>query len=455
MKKLFLIFLLLSAYFADGQRILMYVGDGASGYSGDNGQASTAEISFPIGISVDNIGNLLICENSFVRKVSFATNIITTLAGSDTASSFGFGGDGGLATCAGVFGPYAVCSDRTNNTYIADQWYSEIRKVTFTTGLIDTFAGCRLVGDFGDGANAKYAKFNTISCICIDTLNAFLYVSDGYNYRVRKINMVSGIIEAYAGNGTNGYSGDGGPATAANFSKVFGLVVDKVGNLYIGDWNNGRIRKVDYATGIVTTVVGNGTVGYSGDGGPATAAQINKTTAICFDSCGNMFFSDENNQRVRRVDATTGIITTVAGNGTAGYSGDGGTATAAEFNHPTGVAIDKYGMLYVADYYNHRVRRITHVTCNYKATDVEEVVLGSTSIALYPNPAEDIVTLKSGLPIQSVTVTNLVGQVVYDSHPPANTTQAAIAVKNLQAGVYFVRVVGADGGVAVQRFVKE
>ncbi len=244
--------------------------------------------------------------------------------------------------------------------YIADQWSSQIRRIDATTGTITRYAG-NGVGSTGDSGPATAAKFNSLACLALDSVGRKLYISDCFNYKVRVIDMVTGIITAFAGTGTSGYTGDGGPATAARFSRVMGLCRDKAGNLYIGDWDNARIRRVDIATGIVTTYAGNGTMGYSGDGGPALSASIAKPFSLCMDTCDNMYFSDEDNHVVRRIDAASGIITTVAGSGTAGYSGDGGPALAAQFNHPTGVIIDNAHNLYISDHFNHRVRKMTYV----------------------------------------------------------------------------------------------
>ena len=433
------------------QTISTYIGNGVMGYSGDDGSASICEINLPVGVYCDRNNNVLVCENAYVRQVDPLSKIIKTVAGCDTASSLGRGGDGGPATRALILLAASVSEDNSGNLYIADQGYNEIRKVTTATGLIDTFAGCRSVGNSGDGYNAKLAKFNTIGIVNVDTMHNVVYISDEFNYRVRKIAISTGIIEDFAGTGTEAFSGDGGPATAAEFSRVLGLALDRSGNLYIGDWDNGRIRKVDVATGIVTTVAGNGTTGFSGDGGPATAAQINKTTAICFDSCGNMYFSDENNQRVRRIDANTGIITTIAGNGTAGFSGDGGPASAAEFNHPTGVAMDKYGSLYVADYYNNRVRRIADVACNYARTAVGEV--SEASVSIYPNPATNELNIGHVAADCSYRLTNLLGVVVQQGALRAG--ENSISIAHFAPGLYLIDITHADGVRETRKIVKD
>ena len=438
-------------YPVQAQTIKTYVGDSLSGNAGDGGPATMAELGFPIGLNVLKDGRLLVCMPSVLRSVTINTNIITTIAGSDTATSGGGGGDGGPATRAFILGLFSACADTEGNLYIADNWYSEIRKVDISTGIIDTFAGCRIAGFSGDGGNAKNAKFYGVFTVLIDTVRNMMYISDEFNFRVRSVDMTTNIINTFAGTGTDAFSGDGGPASAADFSRVLGLALDRSGNLYIGDWDNGRIRKVDVATGIVTTVAGNGTTGFSGDGGPATAAQINKTTAICFDSCGNMYFSDENNQRVRRIDANTGIITTIAGNGTAGFSGDGGPATAAEFNHPTGVAMDKYGSLNVADYYNNRVRRIADVACNYSRTAASEV--SAANVSIFPNPAINELNIDHVAAGCSYRLTNLLGVVVQQG--ALSEGENGISIAHCAPGLYLLEITDANGVKEIRKIVKD
>ena len=360
MKKWAFILLLLLPCCVRSQTITTYVNtSGIYGYSGDGGLADTAKIAAPVPLNFDNSGNLLIGQADLIRKVDKLTTIITTIAGSDTASSLGHGGDGGPATCAAIIVPFGICVDKTGNLYIADNWFSEIRKVTLSTSIIDTFAGNRIIGSVGDGGLAKNAQINGPFGICFDTAQHYLYICDAGNHKIRRVDMSNDTIGAFAGTGINGYGGDGSPAINAKFSRMLGICMDANNNLYIGDWDNHRIRRVDGVTGIVTTIAGNGTGGFSGDGGAATVAELQKPTGICFDKCGNLYFTDEDNNCVRRVDISNGTINTIAGNGIAGFGGDGGPAMSASFNHPTGIAIDSSGNLYISDYYNNRVRKMT------------------------------------------------------------------------------------------------
>jgi len=358
---LIILFLGFGAFVSDGQIITTYAGNGISGaILGDGGPATNAEIATPYGLNFDDTGNLLICQEDIIRKVNKTTSTIYTIAGSTTASGAscgGTGGDGCLATNAFILEPYSVCVDSESNYYIADRWYSEVRKITVTTGIIDTFAGNRSTGGSGDGGSAKNAGLNDPFSLCFDPAQHYLYISNEFGYSVRKVNMTTDTITGFAGTGVNGYGGDSGLAINAKFGILYGICSDNAGNIYIGDWGNKRIRKVDVATGIVTTIVGNGIRGYSGDGGVATSAMISAPYALCFDKCGNLYFSDSN--RVRRIDGITNIITTVAGNGIAGFSGDSGLAINAELLNPVGIAIDSSGNLFISDQGNNRVRKVT------------------------------------------------------------------------------------------------
>lgn len=448
MKYFLLIILTCTLVGANAQIITTVVGNGNNGYNGDGGLAINAELSQPIGLSFDNSGNVIFCQHVLVRKVDKLTTIVTTIAGSDTALNQSGGGDGGQAIQAYVLEPYAACFDKVGNFYIADYNYNEVRKVTISTGVIDTFAGCRLGGNTGDGGPAKQAKFGGgVSCICIDTAHGFLYVSDEWNHRVRKVDLTTNIITAFAGTGTNGYSGDGSLAVNADFSRILGLAVDDSGNVFIGDWDNARIRKVDYSTGIVTTIAGNGTLGYSGDGALATNAKICKPTAICIDKCGNLYFTNEDSCVVRKIDRNTGVITTIAGNGVAGFAGDNGLAPNAELNHPTGLAIDDYGNLFISDFNNHRIRKVTFDTACGHTTEVANI--STPTPRIYPNPAQNEITITASS-ITQIDIYNTLGVQVF-KHTYSVTTRAHVSIATLPPGIYFVRV----NDACTQKLVKQ
>jgi sugar lactone lactonase YvrE len=226
--------------------------------------------------------------------------------------------------------------------------------VDLATGTITTVAGTGVAGFSGDGGPATAAQLSAPQQLAVGSGN--LYIADTSNNRVRRVDLATGTITTFAGTGTSGFSGDGGPATAAQLNYPVGLAIGS-GNLYISDQNNYRVRKVDLVTGIITTAVGTGVRGYSGDGGPAAAAQVGRPLGLALDSA-NLCIADYDNARIRKVDLTTGIITTVAGMGVMGFSGDGGPAEAAQLYGPNAVALDSAN-LYISDSFNNRVRRVS------------------------------------------------------------------------------------------------
>jgi len=348
-------------------------GYGTAGHSGDNGLATAADLNGPHNVAIDAAGNIYIADmwNNRIREVMASTGIITTVAGNGTP---GYSGDGGVATSAELYYPSGVAIDSAGNIYIADAMNNRIRKVTVSTGDISTVAGNGSEGYSGDGGPATSAEMNTPYEVALDA-SGNIYISDSNNYRVREVAVSTGIITTVAGTGIGSYSGDGGPATNANITQPMGLVLDAAGNIYFVDWGNARVRKVTASTRDITTVAGNGSEGYSGDGGPATAAQLYDPYGVAVDAAGNIYIADSMNNRIRKVAASTGEISTVAGNGTAGYSGDGGAATSAELEYPYGVAVDTANNIYIADDGNNRIRAVGQV----KATP-------SISVSCSPNP---------------------------------------------------------------------
>ncbi len=327
--------------------ITTIAGTGTAGSSGDGGQATSAQLNRPRGVAVDAQGNVYVADESShrVRKVSGGT--ISTVAGTGTA---GYSGDGGQATSAQLNGPVGVAVDGQGNLYIADRDNARIRKVS--GGTISTVAGTGTAGYSGDGGQATSAQLSNPYGIAVDT-QGNLYIADLSNNRVRKV-TAAGVISTVAGTGTAGYSGDGGQATSAQLKNPIAVAVDTQGNLYIADYGNYRVRKVT-AAGVISTVAGTGTAGYSGDGGQATSAQLNSPAGVAVDAGGTLYMADWANNRIRAVSG--GIITTIAGS-TAGFAGDGGPAGSAQVNSPFDLAVDSRGSLYVSDALNHRLREI-------------------------------------------------------------------------------------------------
>jgi sugar lactone lactonase YvrE len=321
-------------------------GNGTSGFSGDNGSATSAQLGQPWGVAVDVAGNLYIADtyiNHRVRKVS--NGVITTVAGN------GLVGDNGPATSSQLNNPVGVALDAAGNVYMSDFYNNRIRKVS--SGVITTVAGIGTPGFSGDNGLATSAQLNGPIGVAVDSAGN-LYIGDGGNNRIRKVS--NGVITTVAGNGTSGFSGDNGPATAAQLNGPGAVAVDAAGNLYISEQGDNRVRKV--SGGVITSVAGNGTPGFSGDNGPATSAQLNLPLQIAVDAAGNVYITDEDNQRIRKV--ANGVITTVAGNGTAGFSGDSGPAISARLSFPQGVAVDSAGNLYVGDDGNSRIRKVSN-----------------------------------------------------------------------------------------------
>jgi sugar lactone lactonase YvrE len=329
--------------------ITTVAGGGAAG-PGDGGPATAASFSPPYGIAVDASGNFFIADfgEGRIRKVS-AQGIITTVAGGGTVTP----GDGGPATAASLSGASGVVVDASGNLFIAEGGNNRVRKVS-TSGIITTVAGNGTHGFSGDAGPATAAALFFPYGVAVDA-SGNLFIADQGAQRIRKVSA-SGIISTVAGGG-NGALGDGGPATSATLQSPWGVAVDASGNLYIADFLASRIRKVS-ASGIITTVAGNGAQSFSGDGGPATSASLNYPYGVAVDASGNLFVADYLNDRIRKV-AASGIISTVAGNGVQGFSGDAESATAASLNHPIGVAVDASGDLFVADEGNQRIREVT------------------------------------------------------------------------------------------------
>ena len=350
-------------------------GDGASGYGGDGGPATAAQINSPRGVAVDGDGNIYIADvnNQRVRKVTASTGVITTVAGNGTK---GRDGDRGQATSAQLNTPYDVALDGDGNIYIADRLNFRIRKVTVSTGNITTVAGTGPGVYGGDGGQATATVLGgSLSGVAVDSdNNIYIAVQQNRILKVTAAGVNAGKVSTVAGTGVAGYSGDGGLATAATLRFPFGVAVDSNDNIYITDTINNRIRKVDTMGNISTvaggTVMGSGVIppGDGGDGGSATAAAVKMyypQGSVAVDSAGNLYITDTLNGRVRKVDAVgvnAGNISTFAGRLKSDPSGDGGLATAAQLNIPYGVAVDSSGNLYLSDAGNNRVRKVDAVT---------------------------------------------------------------------------------------------
>jgi sugar lactone lactonase YvrE len=326
-------------------------GTSAGGVVQDGIPAIYETLSFPESISVSS-GNIYIADNHRIRKID-AAGIITTVAGDSTT---GYGGDNGPAVFAQLNAPAGVYVTTGGEIYIADVSNQCIRKVD-AAGIITTVTGTGLSpGYSGDGGLAIIAQLNIPHGVYVTT-GGEIYIADSGNHRIRKV--TAGNITTVAGDGTAEYSGDGGSAVSASLNVPLGVHVTTGGEIYIADSGNHCIRKVD-ADGDITTVAGTGgSMGYSGDGGPAIDAQLNLPKDVTTDSAGNIYIADMDNHRIRKVTISTGIITTVAGDGNARYSGDGELAFYSSLNVPAGVSLDSGGNIYIADSTNCCIRKVT------------------------------------------------------------------------------------------------
>jgi sugar lactone lactonase YvrE len=333
--------------------ITTIAGNSQTGYSGDNGPATMAAMNYPYGVQLDDSGNVYISDlgNNAIRRVD-QSGIITTIVGAGGPTTGFTGcvglGDGGPATSATICTPRKIAVT-PSGLYIPES--NAIRQVD-TSGIISIFAGTRVPGSSDDGGAATVSYLDGSYGLAIDRAGNFA-VTEAYRHRVRRIDP-TGALATVAGTGIAGYSGDNGPATAAELQDPEDVVYDSSGNLYIAD-QGGAIRRVD-SSGTITTIAGTGVAGTTGNGGPATAAQV-QPLGIATDGAGTIYIAEASSSTVRRIDPS-GVITRFAGTGTSGFSGDNGPALNAALNTPSGLAVDAAGNVYIADQNNHRIRRV-------------------------------------------------------------------------------------------------
>jgi sugar lactone lactonase YvrE len=328
-------------------------GTGEPGYSGDGGPATKARLNQPFHASMDRRGNLYIADtaNHCVRKVDARTGIITTMAGNGKK---GYSGDGGPATQATMNEPYGVLPDREGNLFIVDRLNAVIRRVDAKSGMISTYAGTGEKGYSGDGGPAVKAAMREPNALDIDPAGD-LYIADVSDNRIRKVDAKTGVITTVCGTGKREFTGNGGPAAQAGIQGARGVAFDRAGNMFLCEREGNRIRRVDAKSGVIETIAGTGQKGYTGDGGPAVQATFNGPKWVHVGADGHLYVVDTENHCVRQINLQTGMIVTAAG-GHAGPDGDGGPANKAGMGRPHGCWVDGEGNLYTGDTNNHRIR---------------------------------------------------------------------------------------------------
>jgi sugar lactone lactonase YvrE len=424
MKKIYLLTTLFLAFLSQAQTVSTFAGSGTAGSTDATGTA--ASFSNPRAVAVDASGNVYVADfiNHKIRKITPA-GVVSTFAGS------GFtGSTDGTGTAASFRNPSGVAVDASGNVYVADYGNHKIRKIT-PSGVVSTFAGSGTQGSAD--ATGTAASFNAPFGLAVDA-SGNIYVADTGNHKIRKITP-AGVVSTLAGSGS--YGSTDGTGTAAIFAFPNGVALDASGNVYVADTNNNKIRKITSA-GVVSTFAGSGTQG-SIDG-TGTAASFDYPTGVAVDASGNVYVADTFNNKIRKI-TPAGVVSTLAGSGAQGSTD--ATGTAASFHYPAGVAVDAAGNVYVADYNNHKIRKITSVLSTASHT--------FTNLVGYPNPAKNTFTIS----IQenaTATVYNLLGKAV--ASKTLISGENTIDISKLTNGVYMVTIQNEKGAQSI-KLVKE
>jgi hypothetical protein len=413
--------------FTQAQIITTVAGVGTA-QPGDGGPATDCKLNEPIGVAVDAAGNIYIAERAkhCIRKID-PSGTITTVAGAWGVA--GYSGDGGPATAARLNEPYGIILDEVGNIYFSEQLNNCIRKINIA-GIISTIAGNGTVGYSGDGGPATNAQFAGAGFIALDGAGN-IYVPDFGNHCIRKVST-TGIVTTVAGGNGPGYSGDGGIATDAKMNRPKGIVTDALGNLYVAEYGSNRIRKIT-TSGVISTIAGTGTAGYNGEDIDATSAQLKGPLSLAIDNTNSLYISEPDNYRIRKISAS-GKITTIAGTGINGSSGDGGPATNATFQTLTGLCLNSSGALFLNDIGSDKVRRIAGVV------GVETHVKSECqTIEVFPVPNNGIFSVQTPLAISFVNVYNIGGVLVHEQTCIGTETQVDITAQPPGAYIVYVR----------------
>ncbi len=434
MKKNYILFLFIfCTYFIQSQTITTIAGTGSSGFSGDGGLATTAQLNLPFNITFDKFDNIFIADtyNNSIRKIDSESGIITTVVG--TADK---------KLVSELKTPTGLTFDNYNNLFIADLANLRIRKVNLDTGSSITLVGEKSETEFPNINASLGGPFSVVFDEKGD-----LYISINGDSKVSKVEFSTGLVTTIAGTQEIGYSGDGKAAKIAQLANPTGLVLDGKGNLYIADSGNERIRKVNLDTGIITTVAGTGERGFTKDGGLAIYTELANPIGLAVDKKGDLFFVDRGNNIVRKINTTTGIISTIAGTGEAGFSGDGELAKNAKLANPTGLAFNKEGDLFIVDRGNNRIRKISGLT-----TNIEEIEFKlEESVSIYPNPSTDKITikLKNNVELKKAILLDITGKQV-----KVQIIDNALNVSRLPRGIYVLKLDTSKGSLE-QKIVLE
>jgi len=440
-KSIFLLFILSVSVIVNAQIITTFAGGGTM--LGDGGNATSALISNPVGMAFDKKGNLYISSgvSNRIRRIDTA-GIITTVAGIGIA---GYTGDNGIATIAEINFPTGITIDTSDNIYFTDKQNFAIRKIDAASGIITTICGNGVQGYSGDNGPASAAQLYSPENIHFDK-QGNLYIAENSKHVVRKISA-SGIITTIAGTGSQGYNGDGISATAALLNYPEDIETDDWGNIYISDQGNYRIRKIS-SSGMISTYAGNGGSTYGGDGMLATNAQFTPTF-IKFDLMNNMYITG--NRRVSKIDAS-GVFHRVTGDGSATNTGDGGLAAVAAIYDPLGLAVNQCNNLYISLRMANKIRKITFnpypcVTLSVNEQSNKQVV------SIYPNPAKEEINIEGAQPHTTYRLFNAVGSVV--QHGSLKQNSNSITINHLPPGLYLLAITDEEGKRTVHKIVKE
>ncbi len=420
--------------------ITTIAGKDTAGYCCDGESATNAKLNYPYSIWLDKFDNIFITDalNQRIRKIEKSTGIITTIAGTGVG---GYSGDNGLSINAEIFLPSGIIIDTIGNIYFADAGNMVVRKIDGLTNIITTFAGNGTMGSSGDNGPAINAELNGPCGLCFDKFGNII-IADEHNDKIRKVDVSTGIITTIAGTGVMGYSGDSGLAINSELNRPLQVCIDSAGNVLISDTYNAVIRKIDISTGNITTIAGNGVAGYGGDNGPAANAEFYSPVGLYIDQQQSIFIADDENGAVRKIDGSTGIVTTVAGTGgIPGYSGDHGPATSAEII-PTDIFFDSAGNMFIADADNNCIRKVNN------ALEVTTINLAE-EIKIYPNPATAQINVTSPNIIKQINISNILGQTVYSKK--CNNESIQVNISELPTGIYLIKV----NDTKLRKFVKE